>query len=141
LAEVSKRAVIKAILSAILDARPIGGYITTSTSILVEVIRMHAATQLIAPARRRRALSDDPLKKCTLKMSGSVIDSVKNLVETGDAASISAFVEDAVRDKLRERRRAKLFAEYEEAARDPAYNADIEADMKAFDVTLLDGLR
>jgi Arc/MetJ-type ribon-helix-helix transcriptional regulator len=102
---------------------------------------MHAATQSIAPSRRRRALSDDPLKKCTLKMSESVIDSVKNLVETGDAASVSAFVEDAVRDKLRERRRAKLFAEYEEAARDPAYNADVESDMKAFDVTLLDGLR
>lgn len=103
---------------------------------------MHTATQSsAAPTRRRRSASDAPLKKYTVKMSGWVIEGIKNVVDVGEAPSASAFVEEAVRDKLRERRRAKLYAAYEEAANDPAYRADVDADMNAFDATLSDGLK
>jgi hypothetical protein len=41
---------------------------------------------------------------------------------------------------LRQRRRAKVYAAYEEAANDPAFVADMNADLRAFDNTLRDGL-
>ena len=103
---------------------------------------MHAAPRtLVVPVRRRRSPVGDPLPKMTVQLSESVVAQIKNVVETGEAASANVFVEDAVREKLRERRRAKVYAAYEEAAHDPAYMADLNADMKAFDVTLSDGER
>lgn len=137
------KAARKAILNARLDARSARFvYSWKRKASLVEVIRMRAAThQLTAPTRRRRTASDAPLRKYTVKMSGWVIDGIKNVVDAGEAPSASAFIEEAVRDKLRERRRAKLYAAYEEAANDPAFCADVEAEMKAFDVTLSDGLK
>jgi Arc/MetJ-type ribon-helix-helix transcriptional regulator len=94
-----------------------------------------------ASARRRRSLPDDPLKKFTVQLSGSVIEAIRNVVEHGEAPSANYFVEEALRDKLRERRRAKVYAAYEEAAHDPAYVADADADLEAFDATLKDGLK
>jgi hypothetical protein len=38
------------------------------------------------------------------------------------------------------RRRARLYREYEEAAADPAYQAEMEELERAFDVTVGDGL-
>lgn len=96
---------------------------------------------LIIPVRRRRSTAADPLKKMTVQVSESIIAQIKKVVETGEAASANVFVEDAIRDKLRERRRAKVYAAYEEAARDPRYLADLNADMNAFDATLSDGGR
>lgn len=103
---------------------------------------MHAVSRrLIVPVRRRRSLAGDPLKKITLQLSESVVEAIKKAVETGEAPSANVFVEDAVRDRLREQRRAKVYAAYEEAARDPEYMRELNADMKAFDVTLSDGAR
>lgn len=95
----------------------------------------------VIPVRRRRSPSNDPLKKVTLQLSESVVEAVKKLVETGEAASANVFVEDAIRDKLRERRRARVYAAYEDAAHDPEYMRDVSSDNFAFDRTLLDGLR
>lgn len=101
---------------------------------------MRAASHpLVVPVRRRRSSASDPLKKITVQLSESVVAQIKAVVETGEAASTNVFVEDAVREKLRERRRAKVYTAYEEASRDPEYMADLGADMKAFDVTLADG--
>lgn len=91
-------------------------------------------------ARRRRAPSSDPLKKVTLQLSESVVEAIKTIVERGDAPSQNVFVEEAVRDKLRERRRAKLYAAYEEASNDPAFMRDMNSDTEAFDATLCDDL-
>ena len=93
-----------------------------------------------APVRRRRSSSADPLRKLTLQLSESVVDAIKALVRVGEAPSANVFVEDAVRARLRERRRAKIYAAYEEAAKDPAFMADMNADLQAFDQTLGDGL-
>jgi Arc/MetJ-type ribon-helix-helix transcriptional regulator len=93
-----------------------------------------------APIRRRRSSAADPLKKLTVQLSESVVDAIKALVRIGEAPSTSVFVENAVRAGLRERRRTKIYAAYEEAANDPAFIADVNADTRAFDNTLRDGL-
>jgi Arc/MetJ-type ribon-helix-helix transcriptional regulator len=90
--------------------------------------------------RRRRASSNDPLTKVTLQLSESVIESIRALIEKGEAPSASAFVEEAIRDKLRERRRVRLYEAYEEASRDPAYMREMKSDTQAFDSTLSDGV-
>ncbi len=51
--------------------------------------------------------------------------------------AISNTILDA-RAKLRERRRAKIYAAYEEASRDQAFMHDMNADVQAFDATLAD---
>jgi Arc/MetJ-type ribon-helix-helix transcriptional regulator len=91
-------------------------------------------------ARRRRASSVDPLKKLTLQLSESIVEAIKKVVRGGEAPSAAVFVENAVRASLRERRRAKVYAAYEEAANDPTFMANMNADSSAFDDTLRDGL-
>ncbi len=97
------------------------------------------APGLVIPVRRRRSSSSDPLRKVTLQLSTSVVAAIKSAVETGEAASTNVFVEEAVRERLRECRRARIYAAYEEAARDSKYLQAIDADMVAFDVALADG--
>lgn len=102
-------------------------------------MRTRLASSLVVPSRRRRSQSSDPLRKVTLQLSESVVEAIKVVVEVGDAASANVFVEDAIRAKLRDRRRTKVYAAYEEAARDPQYLADTNSDLAAFDASLGDG--
>lgn len=94
---------------------------------------------MIGTARRRRASTSDPLKKISLQISESIYEAVRTLVSAGEVASTNVFVEEAVRAKLKERRKAKIYTAYEQAARDPAFLRDMNADLEAFDVTLSDG--
>ena len=73
-------------------------------------------------------------------MHTSTLEAVKQAVERGAAASQNEFVEEAVIARLRELRRAKVYAAYQEAAGDPAFMAEMEETATAFDVALLDGL-
>ena len=99
---------------------------------------MRAKASLV-PVRRRRSPTSDPLKKLTIQLSESVVEAIRAVVNTGEAPSANVFVEDAVRHKLRERRRAKVYAAYEEASRDPEYMRELYGDMSAFDITVSDG--
>ncbi len=92
------------------------------------------------PIRRRRSSAGEPLKRFTVQLSESVIEAIRLLVRVGEAPSANVFVEDAVRASLRERRRAKIYTAYEEAANDPAFMADMNADLQAFENALGDGL-
>jgi hypothetical protein len=74
----------------------------------------------------------------TLRLRERVATAVRAVVDAGAAPSMDAFVEDAVIAALRERRRARLYAAYAEAAADPLFVADTAADTHAFDVTLAD---
>ncbi|HEX8211520.1 MAG TPA: hypothetical protein VF584_15215 [Longimicrobium sp.] len=89
-------------------------------------------------ARRRRGASHN-LRKATFQVDGRVLQAIRSLVEQGEAPSAHAFVEDALRLKLREVRRARLYAAYEEASQDPEFLADMEAPTRAFDATAGDG--
>ncbi|HEV2148598.1 MAG TPA: hypothetical protein VGR37_14435 [Longimicrobiaceae bacterium] len=94
-----------------------------------------------APVRtRRRSPARDPLKKASFQMHTSTLEAIRQAVEHGAAASHNEFVEDAVVARLRELRRAKVYAGYEEAARDPLFMADMRETAAAFDAALLDGL-
>lgn len=90
--------------------------------------------------RRRRGTGADPLRKVTMRLSTRVTEAVRAVVEAGDAPSADAFVEAAVIAALRERRRARLYQAYAEAAQDPVFMADMAVTTRAFDVTLADGI-
>ena len=77
------------------------------------------------PRTRRRSSARDPLKKTTLQMHTSTIKAVKYAVEHGAAASQDELVEDAIIARLRELRRAKVYAAYQEAADDSAFMSDM----------------
>lgn len=91
-------------------------------------------------ARRRRPSVSDPLKKVTFQLSESVVDAIKTVVEAGEASSANVFVEAAVRASLRERRRARIYAAYAEAAQDPQFMNEMNAELEVFDSTLADGM-
>lgn len=89
---------------------------------------------------RRRRSAGDPLKKVTYQMHASTLDAIRQSVEKGLYASQNEFVEEAVVAHLRELRRAKVYAAYDEAAGDPEFVAEQEEITAAFDAALLDGL-
>jgi Arc/MetJ-type ribon-helix-helix transcriptional regulator len=74
-------------------------------------------------------------------MHASTLGAIKQAVERGGYASQNEFVEAAVVAQLRELRRAKVYAAYQEAARDSEFMAEQREITEAFDVALLDGLR
>lgn len=107
---------------------------------------MRNATQAVAVARprprhRRSARFGERRKKVTLQVRASVVEAVKILVEGGEVASASAFVEEALEQRLREMRRARVYRAYREAANDEAFMKDMESTTSAFDSTTSDGLR
>jgi hypothetical protein len=68
------------------------------------------------------------------------VTAIKSLVDKGEAPSANVLVEDAVRTMLGERRRAEVYAAYQEAAKDPAFMKDMNDITEAFDVAVADGL-
>lgn len=92
------------------------------------------------PRKRRRARHADPLRKVSYQIRTSVADGIRSAVDAGAAASVNAFVEDAIVERLKELRRERLYAAYEEAANDPEYAAEMAELDRDFDVTVADGL-
>ena len=91
--------------------------------------------------RRRRSTAADPLRKVTLRLHERLTAAIRRLVDSGEAASTDAFIEDAIVALFRERRRARVYAAYAAAASDQAYVADMDELNDAFDGTTSDGLR
>lgn len=91
--------------------------------------------------RRRRSTVDDPLRKMSLRLPESIASAIRQLVETGEAASADAFIQEALVAHFRARRRDRVYSAYAEAAADPAYVAEMEETARAFDATVGDGLR
>ncbi len=89
---------------------------------------------------RRRTAVADPLKKVTYRMHASTLSAIRSAVERGGYASQDEFVEEAVVAQLRELRRARVYAAYTGAARDPVFMAEQGETTAAFDAALLDGL-
>jgi hypothetical protein len=61
-------------------------------------------------------------------------------VEAGAAPDADSFVEDAIIARLKELRRERLYAAYEEAAQNPEYRAEMAELSAEFDSAITDGL-
>lgn len=75
----------------------------------------------------------------SFQLSASVAEAIRELVRAGEAPSANVFVEDAVRQRLRDRRRERVYAAYAEAAGDPAFVAEMLQTAREFDVSVGDG--
>jgi hypothetical protein len=69
-----------------------------------------------------------------------VLEAAKEIVQSGGAENLSAFVESAVEEKLRRTKRAALYSAYEEAAQDEAFMARMNSITRDFAATEADGL-
>lgn len=87
---------------------------------------------------RRRGV--DPVRKATYQLRSSVLEAIRNAVNSGVAPSANVFVEQAVERELREMRRARVYQAYEEAARDADFVRETDEVMRDFDSVLSDGL-
>ena len=73
--------------------------------------------------------------KVTYSLPEELVEQVRWVVREGAAPSYSAFVEDALREAVRQERE-KLFArEFREAAEDPLFMGDLEETQHAFQDT------
>lgn len=91
--------------------------------------------------RRRRTSSGEPLQKMSFQLHASVAEAIRAVVKSGEAPSANVFVEEAVKERLRERRRERVYAAYAEAAQDSAFMAEIIETDRVFDITVGDGAR
>jgi len=82
----------------------------------------------------------DPRQKTGYQLRRSIVLAVRDAVQDGAAESQNAFVERALIRELRELRKEKLAAAYEEASRDPAFMEEMRALNAEWDVTSADGL-
>lgn len=71
--------------------------------------------------------------KVTYSLPQELIDEVRAVVREGAAPSYSAFVEDALREAVRREREKLIAEEFEQAAKDPQFIADINEVEKDFE--------
>lgn len=91
--------------------------------------------------RMRRTTRSEPLETITLQLPASMAKMIRAVVKTGKAPNAGAFLEEAVREHLRQRRRDRIYAAYAEASRDPTFIEDMARLERAFDSTTGDGVR
>lgn len=105
-------------------------------------MRQHIARRGgVSAPRRRRMSSAEPLQKMSFQLHASVAEAIRAVVKAGEAPSANVFVEEAVKERLRERRRERVYAAYAEAAQDSAFMAEMIETDRIFDITVGDGAR
>lgn len=92
------------------------------------------------PMRRRRR-SETPTVRKSVTLHADTLQAAQAAVDAGGAANLSAFVEEAVQEKLRRSKRSELYAAYAEAAQDVAFMADMRQVTLESTATIADGLR
>jgi hypothetical protein len=70
------------------------------------------------PARKRHVRRAELSETMTLQLSTFVAAAIRAVVRAGEVSSAGAFIEEAVRQRLRECRRERVYAAYAEASRD-----------------------
>jgi Arc/MetJ-type ribon-helix-helix transcriptional regulator len=75
------------------------------------------------------------LQKVTYSLPEDLIDRVRSVVREGAAASYSAFVEQALADRVRHAHEELLAAEFRTAGSDPVFLADVRRASKGFGMT------
>jgi len=77
-------------------------------------------------------MASKPKRKVTYSLPEQLIADIASVVRDGAAPSYSAFVEEALTEKVRKAREEALAAAFGEAATDPAFLADVDETMDAF---------
>lgn len=94
----------------------------------------------LSPSKRRHSRPMESRRAVTYQLRAGVADSVRAAVDAGVAPDANTFVEDAIIERLKELRRERLYAAYQEAADDPAYAAEMAEINAEFDPAVSDGL-
>lgn len=92
------------------------------------------------PAFRRRRQDQIPREKTSLSLRADVLAAAKEIVQSGRAENLSAFVEAAVEEKVRRTKRAALYASYESAANDAEFRSSMSDVTRDFARSVADGL-
>lgn len=100
---------------------------------------MQHTSELATPRKRR---DDNPARERTsISLRADIFEAAKEIVQSGGADTFSAFVEEALEEKLRRARRAALYDAYQAAAEDPAFISSMRDVSRDFAATELDGLK
>lgn len=94
----------------------------------------------VMPGLRRRRQDHSTRERTSLSLRADVLEAAREIVRSGDAENLSAFVESAVEEKLRRTKQAVLYAAYEEAAQDDQFMARMSSVTRGFAGTEADGL-
>lgn len=92
-------------------------------------------------ALRRRRQDQRPREKTSLSLRADVLEAAKEIVQSGAAENLSAFVESAVEEKVKRTRRAALYAAYEAAAEDREFQRSMVEVVQDLAVSDADGLQ
>jgi Arc/MetJ-type ribon-helix-helix transcriptional regulator len=77
-------------------------------------------------------MSSRRLQKVTYSLPEDLIERVRSVVKAGAAPSYSAFVEQALVDRVRRAHEQQLAGAFRSAAADPSFLADIQNSMAGF---------
>ena len=72
------------------------------------------------------------MSKVTYSLPEELVEEVRSVVRDGAAPSYSAFVQRALAEGVRRAREEQLAAAFHDAAKDPAFLADVEETMRDF---------
>jgi Arc/MetJ-type ribon-helix-helix transcriptional regulator len=73
-----------------------------------------------------------PKRKVTYSLPGELVAAIADVVRDGAAPSYSAFVEEALREGVRNARERALARAFSEAAEDPDFLTDVNETLRAF---------
>jgi hypothetical protein len=82
-----------------------------------------------------------PVKKVTLVLKEALLSEVKEIVAAEGLRSVSTFVEEAIADLVRRRRREQLRRAFHDASKDHLFLADVVQVGKDFEALDLDSLK
>lgn len=77
-------------------------------------------------------MSEGGSRKVTYSLPEELLGDMESAVREGAAPSYSAFVAEALRERLERLREERLREAFAEAARDPLFLEDVEETMEAF---------
>jgi hypothetical protein len=76
----------------------------------------------------------------TLQLPTFVAAAMRAVVRAGEVSSAGVFIEEAVRQRSRERRRERVYAAYAKASRDSVFLAEMKRVDREFDVATGDDM-
>lgn len=98
------------------------------------------AALAVLPSIRRRRQDQAARERTSLSLRADILEAAKEIVLLGQAENLSAFVESALEEKVRRTKRAALYAAYDAAAQDDAFQETMAAVSGDFSNSETDGL-